>query len=86
MSGGWRVRLLIYKAAMSRCRQERMCLMTGRQGCPAEAAVGTHFKAAHWQRGMLVIGLLLCLCHPTPASHRVPAGTPQCSVQEALMS
>lgn len=42
-------RVPVHLAIMSRCCGGRMCLMTGRQGCPAEPTAGTHFKATGWQ-------------------------------------
>lgn len=70
-----------YLAVMSSCYQERMCLMTGQQGCPAEPTAGTHFKVSHWQPGTP----LLCV-YATPSQPEEPSRAPQGSVQAALMS
>lgn len=73
-------------AVMSRCCGDRMCLMTGRHGCPAEPTAGTHFKATRWQRGIRVMGysFVFVQTHPQPAKESV--GAPLCSGKEAPTS
>lgn len=56
-------------------------------GLPSGAGHPDHFKATHWQQGMLVIGLLLhASATLPPANQRGPMGPPGCGMKEALMS